>query len=243
MELTVLGCGDAFGNGGRFNTSFLLTDNQEHVLIDCGTTTLLRLKHEGIPLEEISTIIISHFHGDHFGGLPFLLISSLFEHPRKNPLTIIGPKGVKSKVLELQEIMYPGTSTKLKDISITFKEYFEGEKLVIEDKSLVAYQMEHSPESIPHGFRLSWNNGVFAFTGDTSMTKNLFKLSDGADLFICECNFMEGVNFGHLSYEEIIALKDKFNCKQLWISHMNDEVYSSGKVKLNRLKNGQKITY
>jgi len=243
MELTVLGSGDAFGNGGRFNTSFLLTDREERVLLDCGTTTLLRLKQEKVSLEEVSTIILSHFHGDHFGGVPFFLISSLFEHPRKKPLTIVGPKGVKEKVLSLQDIMYPGTTEKLVSLTIEFVEYEERNEVQVGDMVLQAYQMEHSPESIPHGFRLSWHDKLIAFSGDTSMTDNLPKLAEGADLFLCECNFMKGVNFGHLSYEELIEIEDQLNCKQFWLSHMNDEVYNSQEVKFNRLKDGLKIVF
>ena len=241
MELTVLGCGDAFGNGERFNTSFLVVHDDEHVLLDCGTTTLLRLKEEGINLEEISTIVISHFHGDHFGGIPFFLICSLFEHPRSNPLTIVGPKDVKEKVFALQEIMYPGTAEKLDGLQLKFIEFEDGSPLHIEDKVIDAFQMEHSPESIPHGYKLTWHGKTIAFSGDTSMNENLIKLADHADLFICECNFMEGVNFGHLSYEEIKRLKDQLNCKQLWLSHMNDEVASSDSIDLNRFRTGMKI--
>ena len=75
-----MGCGDAFGNGGRNNTSFLVSNEEERVLMDCGASTLIRLKHEEIDLESISTIIITHFHGDHYGGIPFFLISSMFEN-------------------------------------------------------------------------------------------------------------------------------------------------------------------
>lgn len=243
MELTVLGCGDAFGNGGRLNTSFLLTEKTEHVLIDCGTTTLIRLKQEQIQLENISTIIISHYHGDHFGGLPFLFICMLFEQPRQNPLTITGPQGLVDKVYQLQEIMYPDTASKLDDLPITFVEYDSNSSLDLNGKSLEAYQMNHTPASHPHGFRLTWLDKVFAFSGDTSMTDRLFSLGDGADLFVCECNFMKGVNHGHLSYEEILVMYDGLNCKQLWLSHMNEEVYTSSDMRLNRLSDGKKIVF
>lgn len=243
MELTVLGCGDAFGNGERFNTSFLLTEGDESVLLDCGTTTLLRLKEEKIDLEKISTIIVSHFHGDHFGGIPFILICSLFELPRTNPLTIVGPPGVKEKVYAIQDIMYPGTSAKLENLNLIFLEYQAGSPLNTAGKTIRGFKMEHSPESIPHGYSIEWNKKLVAFSGDTSMTKSLIQLSANADLFICECNFMRGVNFGHLSYEEILGIEDQLTCKQLWLSHMNDEVATSKTVKFNRLRTGLKIEF
>ena len=241
MELTVLGCGDAFGNGERYHTSFLVSVNNEHVLLDCGTTTLIRLKEEKIDLEAISTVVISHFHGDHFGGLPFLFISALFEHPRKSPLTIVGPKGLKEKVFQLQDIMYPGTAEKLSMLALEFVEFEEGTSLTIGEKTLDAYQMEHSPESSPHGYRLTWRGKSIAFSGDTSMTEQLYKLSNDADLFLCECNFMTGVNFGHMSYEEVSKIQEQLSCKELWLTHMNDEMISSNEVAINRLKTGMRI--
>ncbi len=243
MELTVLGCGDAFGSGGRNNTAFLLSNGKERILIDCGATTLVRLKQEGIPLEEISFIIISHFHGDHYGGIPFILISSLFEHHRAKPLNIIGPRKVKEKVMALQETMYEGTAEKLKALDLNFYEYREGVELRVSDIALNAFEVEHSPQSNPHGFRLKWNGKSIAFSGDTSWTEKLFELSNDADLFICECNFFQGVNFGHLNYEEILKLHRKLNCKQLWLSHMRQEVFLSETVMLNKLVDGLKIAF
>lgn len=242
MELTVLGCGDAFGNGGRNNTSFLLSESNEKVLLDCGASTLIRLKHEGVDLEEISTIIISHFHGDHYGGIPFILISSMFEQPRKNPLTIIGPKGIEERVYELQEAMYSGSSEKFSSLDLSFLEYEQGKTLEIGDKVIKAWEVEHSPPSNPHGIRLEWQGKKIAFSGDTSWSDHLISLVDGTDLFICECNFLDKISYGHLCYEEIIEKKNMFNTKQLWLTHMADEVIESKDMKLNRLSDGLKIT-
>ncbi|MEQ9468084.1 MAG: MBL fold metallo-hydrolase [Ekhidna sp.] len=241
MELTVLGCGDAFGNGGRNHTSFLFSAGNERVLLDCGASTLIRLKHEKIDLEEISTIIISHFHGDHYGGIPFFLISSMFERPRVNPLSIVGPEGIEGKVYELQETMYQGTSEKISDFKISFHEYRQGAELELGDKIIKAWKVEHSPPSNPHGIRLEWKGKKVAFTGDTSWTDHLLELADETDLFICECNFLNRPSFGHLCYAEIREKLSLLNSKQVWLSHMADEVIASDEVELNRLSDGLKI--
>lgn len=242
MELTVLGCGDAFGNGGRNNTSFLISDSNEHVLLDCGASTLIRLKHEKIDLEDISTIIITHFHGDHYGGIPFILISSLFENPRKNPLTIVGPERVKDRVYNLLEAMYPGTAEKLTDLDLKFLEYQEDSSLKLGDKLVKAWRVEHSAPSQPHAIRLEWKGKKIAFSGDTSWTDSLLPLSDDTDLFICECNFQKEVDFGHLSYDELLEKHTLFKTKSLWLNHMADEVYDDTNFKLNRLYDGQKFS-
>lgn len=243
MKLTVLGCGDAFGNGGRFNTSFLLTNENEHVLVDCGASTLIRLKQEGISLNDISTIIISHFHGDHYGGLPFLLISSMFESNRTEPLTIIGPPGIEMKVKALLEIVYEGTSEHLANLDLVFEEFPSEDSLDVSGKKIVALPVDHSPPSIPHGIRLEWEGKTFAFSGDTSWTDNLLELSREADLFICECNFLEHQAFGHLSYHELLLKKNLFEAKAIWLSHMGTEVLNDGGGEFNKLEDGLVIEF
>lgn len=240
MNVTVLGCGDAFGSGGRYHTSFLLSSEGEHVLLDCGASTLIRLKQEGIILEDISTIILSHFHGDHYGGVPFFLISSLFENERKRPLKIIGPVGVKERVENLLDAMYPGTVERLGPFAIEFYSYND-ESLIVGDKGILALPVRHSEPSIPYGVRLSWRDKVIAFSGDTSWCENLIQLSDHADLFICECNFLDQEAFGHLSYHELLEKKSQISCENIWLTHMNERVINASEVVFNKLDDGMKL--
>jgi len=78
MQVRFVGCGDALGSGGRFNTCFHITGARINFLIDCGASTLPSLKRLGIARDGIDLILITHFHGDHFGGLPFLLLDAQF---------------------------------------------------------------------------------------------------------------------------------------------------------------------
>lgn len=243
MELTVLGCGDAFGSGGRNHTSFLLTEGKEHILLDCGASTLIRLKHEKINLEEISAIIITHFHGDHFGGLPFFFISSMFENPRTQPLTIVGPKGVQKRVHDLQEAMYEGTAVKMNQLDLTYLEYQQGIPTQLDNQKIMAWEVEHSPASVPHGVRLEWGEKKIAFSGDTSWTDALIPMANDTDIFICECNFMGGEPTGHLSYEELLSKEKLLNTKQLWLTHMSNEVIEAEDCNMKRLYDGQKILF
>lgn len=68
MKLHVLGCGDAFGSGGRNNSGYLLETEGPLCLLDCGPTTLAALKRAGFDPRRLDSVLLSHLHGDHCGG-------------------------------------------------------------------------------------------------------------------------------------------------------------------------------
>src|SRR4030095_10781758 len=111
MKLHVLGCGDAFGSGGRHQSGYLVEASDRLFLLDCGPTTLLAMKPAGFDPTRLDTIILSHLHCDHFGRLPFFLMKYLNQKPKDNPLTIAGPPGTEERVRELFGIMYSSGQT------------------------------------------------------------------------------------------------------------------------------------
>src|SRR3954463_6869830 len=110
MRLTIVGCGDAFGSGGRFNTCFWLETAKATLLIDCGASSLVALKGPGPHHGQVDGIILSHLHGDHFGGLPFLLLDAQFLNRRNRPLLIAGPPGTRARLDGLLEVFFPGST-------------------------------------------------------------------------------------------------------------------------------------
>src|SRR5690242_10684844 len=112
MKVTFLGSGDAFGSGGRFNTCFFVETGSGNFLIDCGASSLIAIRKFGVDPNTISTIFISHLHGDHFGGLPFLLLDAQFYSKREAPLTLVGPPGFRERLAQAMELFFPGSLTK-----------------------------------------------------------------------------------------------------------------------------------
>lgn len=112
-SLTFLGCGDAFSSGGRFNTCFLVEAPSAHFLIDFGASSLAALKRAGRSVRDLPLIFITHLHGDHVGGLPFLLLEASLVDKRTAPLTIAGPPGLKAHLPKLIEALFPGTELQL----------------------------------------------------------------------------------------------------------------------------------
>ena len=97
MDLTIIGCGDAFGTGGRLQSAYLLDIGQRKVLLDCGATTQIGFNRIRFNANEIDTVLISHLHGDHYAGLVWMLLSALYVTKRKVPLRVVGPPTIEAR--------------------------------------------------------------------------------------------------------------------------------------------------
>src|SRR3972149_2362111 len=109
VEILFLGSGDAFGSGGRFQTCFHVRAEATQFLIDCGASSLIAMKRFGVDPSSLDIILLSHLHGDHFGGLPFLILDAQFSR-RTRPLVIAGPPGVEARVRDAMEVLFPGST-------------------------------------------------------------------------------------------------------------------------------------
>lgn len=236
----VLGCGDAFSAGGRNHTGFLVKYRKEMLLLDCGATTLPALLRAGYDPAELSGVIITHFHGDHYGGLPNLILNAMHGSGKQKPLTIFSPPGGREKVSILMEAMYPGTASLLDKLPVTFF-YYDGTEIEMDNYSVLGLPVAHTPETIPHGIRVSFGDKVIAFSGDTSWVQNLVTLSGDTDICILECNFLSGEPKGHLSYETIKKHLTEIKSARIVLTHMGNEVIISEGLDLERLNDDAKI--
>ena len=97
MRVRFVGSGDAFGSGGRWQTCIHLADEGHVLLVDCGATSLVALKAQGLDPNAVGAVAVTHLHGDHFGGLPFLILDGQFSH-RSAPLLVAGPPGIRGRL-------------------------------------------------------------------------------------------------------------------------------------------------
>ncbi|MFQ5764958.1 MAG: MBL fold metallo-hydrolase, partial [Rhodospirillales bacterium] len=123
MEVQFLGCGDAFGSGGRFNTCFMVTGAETRFLIDCGASSMVAINRFGVDPNTIDCILLTHLHGDHFGGLPFFILHADHVSKRKTPLTIVGPRTTRERLMGAMESLFPGSSTKKTPFALDIQEY------------------------------------------------------------------------------------------------------------------------
>lgn len=221
MKLTIVGSGDAFGSGGRTNTCFFLETAKTKLLIDCGASALPALKEQGVPLNGINGVVLSHLHGDHFGGLPFFLLDARFLSKRDKPLLIAGPPGTKERLTAAMEVFFPKSSTSKWSFDWRVEEIAVGVESDVLGHTLVTAEVIHQSGAPSTALRLSDGEKTFAYSGDTEWTDALLPIARNADLFICECYAYAGKLAGHMSWE---ILKDRLGdlgAKRTMITHMN----------------------
>lgn len=241
VTVSVLGCGDAFASGGRLHSCFYVRSPAGGVLIDCGATVLTSLARHAVALDDIDTVLISHFHGDHYGGLPFLLLRYGVAERRK-PLTIVTPPGGKQRVTDLLDLLYPETDG-WKSLDLRFLTYLEaGQLLEVPGARVAAYPVIHTPAAFPHGLRVEVGNRLLAYSGDTSWTQVLATLAQDADLFICECNFFDLKSETHLDYVTLVNNEHLLSCKRLLLTHLGDEMLArAAEIKYELASEGMQI--
>src|SRR5437764_3079399 len=187
MRLTVVGSGDAFGSGGRYNTCFHLTTGGWTYLIDCGASAMPALKAHGIDPNTIDAVILSHLHGDHFGGIPFLMLDAQYLSRRERPLLFAGPPGTAARIPAAMEVFFTNSSKAKYRFPWSISEIPVGEPADVLGLRVVSAEVIHSSGAPSTALRLSDGLNTFASSGDTQWTEALLPIAAGADLLIVEC--------------------------------------------------------
>lgn len=225
LRLQFIGCGDAFGSGGRFNTCFHLTGERTNLLIDCGASSLVAMKQLGTDRNAIRTIVITHFHADHFGGIPFFMLDAQFFSKRREPLTIVGPTGLAGWYERVMETAFPGSSQAAQKFALHLIEIAAGETLEVDGVKVSAFQAIHGPPDGPYyAVRIEAEGRSVAYTGDTEWTPALIPAARDADLFIAEAYFRDKTILTHLSLHAIEANLAELRPKRLVLTHMSDDM-------------------
>ncbi|MBW2268828.1 MAG: MBL fold metallo-hydrolase [Deltaproteobacteria bacterium] len=223
-ELVFIGTGDAFGACGRRQSAVLLRAPNGSVLLDCGATTLTGLNELGIDRNEIDGILISHFHGDHIGGIPYLLLAALYEDGRTHPLHVAGPVGTESLVRSLAAAMCYALDEREWSFPVIYTEFVAGQKVDVGPVRCDAFETLHQPNTCPHGMIVHSGHQRVAYSGDTGWFPELPSRVAGADLFICECTYHKR-GFGlHLSHDDLLKHGHEFDCGRTVLTHLGEKM-------------------
>jgi len=224
MKLRFVGSGDAFGSGGRYNTCFHVTGERVNFLVDCGASSLPALRSQGIVRDDIDLVLITHFHGDHFGGVPFLLLDAQFTR-RTRPLVIAGPKGIGLRLTQLREAMFENSSKREQRFELRVVELKPEVTANFGAVAVTPFAVVHGDSGGPFlGYRIEIEGRIIAYTGDTEWTEALIGLGRDADLFISEAYTFERPVKNHLSLKTLEARLGEIRPKRLILTHMSDDM-------------------
>jgi alkylated DNA nucleotide flippase Atl1/ribonuclease BN (tRNA processing enzyme) len=242
VRVRFLGSGDNFGSGGRFQACIHVDAGAIRFLLDCGASSLIPMKRAGISSAAIDVILISHLHGDHFGGLPFFIIDAQLISRRQAPLTIAGPPGMKQRVQDAMEVFYPGSSQVARKFAIDYVELTESKITSLGDLTVLPVRVVHGSGAPSYAYRIGCAGKIIAYSGDSEWTDTLRTVADGADLFICESYFFDKQMKNHISYRTLMAHQAELGCKRLILTHLGEDLLARlGEVELEVAHDGLEV--
>lgn len=223
VTVQFIGTGDVLGSGGRGHTCMSVRAGDFHLLIDCGASAVPAMQRFGLDPSSVDAVVLSHLHGDHFGGIPFLVLHGQF-NAREKPLLVNGPRSVRERVNSAMEVLFPGMATAERRFSTEFQEIGTGAPTSVGPAHVAPHEVVHPSGAPAHALRIELDDKVIAYSGDGEWSESHIAVADGADLFVCEAYTVDRVIKNHLSYGEIRAHRDELRCKRLYLTHMSPDL-------------------
>jgi len=221
VQVRFVGSGDAFGSGGRWQTCIRLAGGGQVLLVDCGATSLVALTAQGLDPSQVDAVVLTHLHGDHFGGLPFLILDGQFSG-RTAALTVAGPPGTEARLAEAMEVLFPGSSRVRRRFPLEVVELTPGgQPARIGAATVRAWEVEHASGAPSLAVNLRMAGASFGYSGDTEWTPTLAEPARGADLFAVEAYTFDRPIRYHLDYRTLREHLDDLPADRIVLTHMS----------------------
>jgi ribonuclease Z len=198
FRVTLLGTGAPDPSPERFSASTLIEVGGHKLLIDAGRGATIRLAQLHIPLGQIETVFLTHYHSDHTIGLPDLWLTGWLPAPfgqRKSAFHVIGPEGAAALMANLERAYAADIAIRIADQKLTHDGLdYEVEEFahdgVVYDKDgvkVTAFAVDHGEFVKPaYGYRIDYHGHAATISGDTRVNDNVIKYGTGADLLVHE---------------------------------------------------------
>jgi ribonuclease BN (tRNA processing enzyme) len=219
-----LGSADAFCSGGHPQAAYLLETDGSAVMVDCGPTALLSLKQRRFDTARLDAVIVSHFHGDHFGGLPYLLLEYMWESLRDRPLIVAGPPGIEQRVWALFRALYHDVMPEQLPFELQFRELQAEVSSAIAGFDVFPVRVPHQVEDVALALRFTVGNKRLLYSGDSPWCDRFLALADGVDLFLCECTGYEDPHGTHIDWRTLERFVPQLKCRRLVLVHLGREM-------------------
>jgi ribonuclease BN (tRNA processing enzyme) len=231
VRVRFLGTGDPVGSGGRGQACIALHDRAGTFLLDCGATAVAAMARFGVDPAAVDMVLVSHLHGDHVAGLPFLLFARWLAARRGRAvgvLTVAGPAATEQRTRTLLEQYDYGPFEELRAAaSVEFVVLESGRGAAIGGRSVFAYDAVHFPETAPTALRVQTDGHTIGYSGDTGWTEALVEVADGAELFVCMCHAYGGSWPSHMTFRAVIEQRPRLRCRRLALTHLGPEMIAN----------------
>jgi ribonuclease BN (tRNA processing enzyme) len=220
-----LGTGNAFNTDGRGTQSILFAPGAASpFLVDIGPTAFQAMVRFGVDWAKIDRLFLTHLHGDHTAGWPFLLLNMVIQERRTRPFDIFGPQGTQSSLDGLAAFCFHDVlarqsfDIRYHELPVAHQEGVDGQQGMQFD----VLPMEHHASSI--GYRFHVDGTRIGVTGDTGWCESLELLGATCKVLIAECSSVSPDAPAHLSLEEIRKARPSLGAGQLLLVHLTDGV-------------------
>lgn len=241
-RLRVLGSSDAFNAGGALHSAYLLEGPTKSLLLECGPTILVGMKRAQLDTLSIDSVLVSHLHGDHFGGIAFLFMEYAFPSPRTKPLIVAGPPGLEERAVAVHTALYSEKFFRKLNFDVEYVEVRPGDTLKMSDNEIEAFEVPHSAEPFSLGYRIETpDKNTMLFSGDSAWTDQFIDKARGVDLFLCECCTVKPATAVHINYEELLTKRDQLDCKKLILTHLGADMREASDLQVEVAEDGMVI--
>jgi ribonuclease BN (tRNA processing enzyme) len=232
VRVQFLGTGGPLASGGRLQTCILIQSDHGCYLVDCGMTALVSMSRFGIDPGAIDAVLITHLHGDHYGGLPLMILEACINAhegstypPRTRPLCVAGPAETEAHVRQMLDLFgWPSQFSAMKNNRLLeFITLEPRHETVIAGLAVTAFPVVHyTPEAT--ALRITVGGKTVAYSGDSGWTDALLEVAADADLFICQTYTIDIPQWGLLNYRTLQAHRDKLTCRRLILTHVGAQM-------------------
>lgn len=240
--VTCIGSGDAFHSGGRLHSCYHLESDNGQFLLDCGGSSPAGFARCGIDPDLVDVLVVSHLHGDHFGGIPYLLLAGKYLSKRSRPLLCVGPEGLQQRIEQTFSALYPGVLEDGLGFVVDYRVLQPATALAIRGARISCVPVAHGGGAPAYGIRLETGGRVISYSGDTEWTEQLPLLARQSDLFICECFSYDQKTPGHIDYQTLWQQKDRLDTRRLVLTHPGPQLLENEKkLDLELLHDGARM--
>lgn len=222
-KVIILGSSNAIPDEAHENSHMALVGNERLVLVDCVNNPIVRLNKAGLNVEDVTDLVLTHFHPDHVSGVPLLLMD-LWLLGRKKELRIYGLHYTLDRLEKMMDLY--GWDTWPQFFPVRMMKLDQDEMLLVQETDewrIYSSPVEHMIPNI--GLRIEFikSRRVFVYSGDTEPCQQVVRLAENAEILVHES---AGSSRGHSNPNQAGVIAHQAQAEHLYLIH-----YPNGKFK------------